>query len=158
MEEWRPIKDVPVYDISNIGRVRNWRTNYILKNKRDNVSWYEHVDLWYNGIRRRFDVHRLVASAFISNPDNKSDVNHKDGIKNNNHVDNLEWSTKQENMRHAYATGLINQREILIVETGEIFTGITAVARHIGGSSGHIHSCLNGIRRTHKGYTFNYVY
>ena len=52
-------------------------------------------------------VHRIVAKTFIPNPENKTDVNHKDGNKKNNHVDNLEWVTKSENTRHAYSTGLL---------------------------------------------------
>lgn len=68
---------------------------------------YLKVELRSNGRRRyKVGVHRLVAEAFIPNPDNLPEVNHKDGIKTNNHVGNLEWCTRSENQKHAYRTGL----------------------------------------------------
>lgn len=64
------------------------------------------VLLYKNGKAKRCSIHRLVAKAFIPNPDNKPEVNHIDGNPLNNHVSNLEWATRIENQRHAYATGL----------------------------------------------------
>ncbi len=59
-----------------------------------------------NGKRKTLYVHRMLAELFINNPDNKPCINHKDGVKSNNSLENLEWSTHKENMRHAHATGL----------------------------------------------------
>jgi hypothetical protein len=73
--------------------------------KRDREG-YQTVRLCSNGKFSYPKVHRLVASAFIPNPEGKSEVNHIDGNKSNNNVDNLEWCTKSENMKHAYKLGL----------------------------------------------------
>ncbi len=66
------------------------------------------VNLWADGKRKAKLVHRLVAETFIPNPESKPDVNHIDGDSTNNHVSNLEWVTKSENMRHAFDAGLLN--------------------------------------------------
>lgn len=62
---------------------------------------YHLVVLYREGVVNTYRVHRLVALAFISNPENKSDVNHIDGVKSNNSVSNLEWNTREENVRHS---------------------------------------------------------
>lgn len=71
------------------------------------TSRYHRVGLIDNkGVRKKFLVHRLVAITYIPNPENKPEVNHKDGNKLNNHVENLEWVSRRENMSHAFKTGL----------------------------------------------------
>ncbi len=67
---------------------------------------YLRLGLRTNGVRKYFNTHRLVAQSFIPNPDNKPFVNHIDGDKSNNRVENLEWCNQSENMKHAYRTGL----------------------------------------------------
>lgn len=156
MEEWRPIEDFP-YEVSSHGRIRNTRTGHVLKNQKRNLFWYDTVDLWFNGIGNRFYVHRLVATAFLERPFESTEVNHKDGDKTNNSVGNLEWVTKEMNMRHAYETGLVKQRQVRINELGLVFTGLTNAAKHINGTPGHVLDCLQGNRRHHKGFTFSYV-
>lgn len=104
-------------------------------------------------------VHVLVAETFLNGDFEGYEVNHEDGDKTNNHLENLSWVTHSENIRHAYDNGLIKSvRKIQIIETGEIFSNAAACARAINGDSGNIRSCAasNGRRRC-KGYTFRFV-
>lgn len=97
------------YEISNKGNVRNSNTGKILQPEVSNCG-YLRVGIYYVKDNRRYyihgSVHRLVAIAFIPNPDNLPEVNHKDGNKTHNWVENLEWSSSSDNDYHAYATGL----------------------------------------------------
>lgn len=99
--------EMSVYMILDMGFVYNRKTKMLLKNS-INFDGYNHVTLYHNGNRYRKLVHRLVAEAFIPNPENKPEVNHKDGNKTNNDISNLEWVTHSENIQHAYDTGLIS--------------------------------------------------
>ena len=98
MEEWRPISDFPNYIVSNFGNIKNIKTNkqFKLTKKRG----YQTITLLNNLGKKNFGVHRLVALAFIDNPENKPEVNHKDKNKLNNHINNLEWNTRIENCQH----------------------------------------------------------
>lgn len=90
-----------VYEVSNFGRFRNIITKKLLHPfmKKDG---YLYVRLWLpDRTSPNYRMNRLVAMAFIPNPENKEMVNHIDGIKTNNHVSNLEWATRYENMIHA---------------------------------------------------------
>lgn len=101
-------KDIPeyegLYQASNKGNIKNIKTGNILFGgiKRG----YREVILIKNNQRKYCLVHRLVAKTFIINPYEKPQINHKDGNKLNNNVNNLEWCTRSENMKHAYKTGL----------------------------------------------------
>lgn len=98
MEEWREIINFPNYSVSNLGNVKNNKTNKVMK---INVKGgYCHISLKNETSKKTFKVHRLVASAFIPNPENKSDVNHEDKNKLNNNVSNLTWMTRKENCQH----------------------------------------------------------
>lgn len=105
MNEWRPVTGYPGYQVSTDGEVRNAATGRKLKPIQGSTG-YSHVTLCDNGRHHQTSIHRLVAQEFIANPENKPIVNHIDGNKANNHVDNLEWCTSSENMKHAYRTGL----------------------------------------------------
>ena len=103
LEIWRQIKDYPRYSVSNLGRVKNNDTDKVLKGYAD-YKGYQRVCIHCRGerIRKDLKVHRLVAEAFVPNPDNKPQVNHIDGNKQNNAASNLEFCTNQENQLHAY--------------------------------------------------------
>lgn len=114
MEKWKEVKGYNGwYDVSNKGRIRSWRNNrWGRANKpkflglHDDGHGYRICILSINGKGNKEKVHRLVAKAFISNPKDKRVVNHKNGIKDDNRVENLEWVTKLENERHAARNGL----------------------------------------------------
>jgi HNH endonuclease/NUMOD4 motif/NUMOD1 domain len=103
MEEvWKSIQEYPNYEVSNTGLVKNIKTNKLLK--LNNTGGYQRISLKNNIKRNSLNIHRLVALAFIDNPLNKPDVNHKDKNKLNNNVNNLEWVTRQENNIHRWST------------------------------------------------------
>lgn len=94
------------YSISNIGRVKSEVSNIYLKLAK-NRGGYLYVNLWKNGKGYVKKIHRLVAIHFLKNSELKEQVNHKDCNKLNNRIDNLEWCSQLENMRHAYKNGII---------------------------------------------------
>ena len=107
-EIWRDIAGYEgIYQVSTHGRVKNirWSANRILKINHGKRG-YDCVHLCKEGIRKLFTIHVLVARTFIPNPENKPEVNHKDANKLNNNVENLEWVTRSENLRHAVQMGL----------------------------------------------------
>lgn len=121
MEVWKDAVGYEgLYQVSNLGSVRSldkWiernKGSYIKKGKlmtpQLEKNGYYVVRLWdKNGKRTTLGIHRLVAMTFISNPENKPEVNHKDLDKSNNTVNNLEWSTRSENMKHATKNGVVN--------------------------------------------------
>lgn len=139
-------------------------------------SGYLKLTLRKNNKQYNKTVHRLVAEAFIPNPDNKLQVNHIDGDKQNNNVNNLEWCTKSENMKHAFKTGLskayslgrygsasVKAKKVYMIDknTDEIikkFDAIIEATHYIGKEkSCHIVSCCKGKIKTAYGYKWKYV-
>lgn len=94
------IEGYPNYTISKMGVVVNKKYNRQIKLKTSHKG-YSTVELWNDGKRKIFMVHRLVASAFIPNPENKPQVNHLDFNRSNNNIENLEWVTAKENVHHS---------------------------------------------------------
>jgi hypothetical protein len=163
-EVWIDIRGYEgIYQISSHGRVKSLikgekiRKIQINKNRND----YCEISLFNNGIEKRFKVHRLVAENFISNEDNKPEVNHKDGNKSNNCVDNLEWVTSKENKKHAWDNSLYSsnhkKRKIICLETGKIFDSVIECSKILNIDRRTIFRVLKGQRKSCNGYKFKYA-
>lgn len=170
------IKQVNSYNyfVSKKGDVYN--ASGLKLKPRINKQGYLKVSLSKNGKQKGFFIHRLVAIAFIDNPDQKKTVNHINGIKNDNRVENLEWATQQENNMHAWETGLQNANHLRkrvgknhfkskpvvqinnnneIVAYWESASFCETVTNFFKQS--HINNCANGKEKQHKGFVWRYV-
>lgn len=130
MEEWKEIKGFEgVYEISNLGNVKRVETQLVLKLRKHSAGYFS-ICLWKDGKDHYRFIHRLVAAAFIENPENKKEVNHKDGIKTNNAIENLEWVTPKENQQHSVRIGLRDKQIKLVskpcvdLQTGFFFDSL----------------------------------
>lgn len=153
-EIWKPISEFPIYSVSNFGRVKNNRRNHIMHGGYDKDGYRQvtisHYDKQYN---RR--ICRLVAIAFIPNPNNLPVVNHKDENKENDHVDNLEWCTVKYN--NSYGTKLQkNSKMVRCIETNCVFESTRKAEKDMQISHSHIcKACKTGC--TAKGLHWEYV-
>lgn len=102
---WQKVLRNPNYGVNEVGEVCSFRQNKVLSPK-VNHDGYLRIQLWDKGKCEFVSIHRLVAEAFIPNPHGKPFVNHIDGNKQHNSVENLEWCTQKENIAHAWGTGL----------------------------------------------------
>lgn len=166
------------YSVSNLGRVKSlqvWNGNQHLRKYDgcdlvlkpcDGRNGYYYVSL----CGRKHTIHRLVAEAFIPNPESKSQVNHIDGNKLNNCVDNLEWCTNRENALHARKHGLLDGRDLASaakhskrISQFDLFGNFikswpsaTIAGKELGIDSSSISKCCNGKKKTTGGYTWEY--
>lgn len=155
-ERWALVEGTEDYYISTRGRFKHGKK--LLKTK-PGKDGYARCNLGKNKKR----VHRLVAMAFIPNPDNLPVVDHIDGDKLNNNVENLRWVTQQENIQSAYDNGLfqnvgIHRHKGVAVFTEEddvyIFDTLTAAAKHADVPPEAVGKCLRGVEKHCKGYRF----
>lgn len=167
-------KDIPeykgIYQVSNIGDILSVKKNKKRKLALDKDG-YPKVDLWKKGKGKNYFVHRLVAIAFIPNTNNKPCVNHKDGTKNNNRVENIEWVTASENTQHAYDVGLMKPPMNMLGIKGEdnhssksgkirmpdgsilIYKSQADLVREFNLHAGDLSKVINGKRNICKGWT-----
>ena len=150
------------YSVNEIGYVRNDITNYILKPAIQ--QGYAHVTIYINKKGKRVKIHRLVATAFIPNPENKPYVNHIDGIRSNNTVENLEWVTASENTQHAVNTGLfLSTREKSVTQFDldgnkiAVYPSTMEAGRATNSLPEKIVLCCQRQRKTHNGYQWRYT-
>lgn len=157
-EQWIIIADAPNYAVSSEGRVQNLVTGRILKDG-PNSGGYPCVKLYANGKNSQYRVHRLVMNAFCPTDDPSLTVNHIDRDKTNNSIQNLEWVSHNDNIKHAAELGWLRRGRprFRIVETGQEFFSISACARVIGGERRGIERCLDGRNQSYRGYTFEFV-
>lgn len=161
-----------LYAVSNYGRVKslgNGNSNNskerILKPAK-NSDGYLVVGLYKEGKCKFYKIHRLVAQAFIPNPNNYPQVNHKDEDKTNNKVENLEWCTHFYNINYGTRNQKVAERhinnpkqskQVLCLETGKIYPSTHQVERELGFYQQDISKCCNGKLKTCGGYTWKYV-
>ncbi len=146
------------YFVSNLGRFKNSQ-GVIMDNYKNNDSGYIRVFIF----NKTYLLHRLIALAFLENPENKEQVNHKDGNKLNNKLDNLEFVTNKENQIHKFQSGLGNNFKRKIVqydlEMNKIkeFNSIAEASKEIGTSKGNIRGVLINYRKTAGGFVWKYL-
>ena len=165
LEIWRDIKNYEgIYEVSNLGRIKSISRNGTIKENRilkpNKVMGYSQVGLQKYVTRKYKKIHRLVAEAFIPNPENKKEVNHKDGNKTNNCVDNLEWVTTSENQLHSYYKLKNNIKSVIQLSlNNEIikeWESIAKVEQELKISNADICKCCKGKRKTAGGYKWRY--
>lgn len=163
IEEWRDVRNFPGYQVSNLGRIRthnkvtssakfkerHWKDR-VLKEKVSKKDQCHRVSIWNETGEHCFLVHRLVADTFIAPLiDTDLTVNHKDGNRNNNNVENLEWMTRADNIRHGFETGLYKYQTAceLIDEAGNSrrYRSLAYASKCIGRHGGYIREhIING--------------
>ena len=175
-EKWKDIAGYDgLYQVSDKGNVRSHKRTpgMILKQSPTNCG-YMKVQLYKNAKGKMHYVHRLVAQAFLPNPQGKSEINHIDGNKTNNALSNLEWSSRSENQLHAIDHGLrepspmtgrfgaLNHNSRAIIQkdmNGQFIAqwdSIASAARSISCSPSLISNCLCGRKKTAKGFLWEY--
>ena len=176
MENWKPVVGFEsVYEVSDAGEVRCINQPDKYRKVSTSRTGYQFVRLYTpEGERKNKFVHRLVADAFIPNPNQKTQVNHKDGNKSNNRVDNLEWVTPAENIKHAFVslgrtspqkgvTGKQNKNSIPVYQYSldgnfvKAYDGVSDAARAIGCNACSIISVIVGRNVTCHGYLWSYT-
>ena len=163
------------YEVSNFGKLRNARTHKILKQTIGKTGYYGYCgSLGSRQKKKMFKIHKAVAETFINNPNNHKIINHIDGNKLNNNINNLEWCTYQHNSQHAIALGLTPSTKERMqnapnckiikgtnIKTNKIvtFPSILEASRFLGNTNkaAHIGKVINGKRKTAYGYKWECV-
>lgn len=173
-EEWKELKDFEeFYEISNMGRIYSKRKKKIMT-VLDHNCGYVQINLIGKGFKTHKYIHRLVAEHFLPNEENKPMVNHKDGDKTNNKVENLEWATAKENQQHSrnvlkhesykipvvYGKDHHHSKKINQIKDGKVintFFGCGEAFRATGINKSNIWSVLKGNRPKAGGYEWKYA-
>lgn len=129
-----------------------------------NQNGYLFFNFWYKGKRKVVMAHRAILKSFVPEPDDRHQINHKDGNKTNNSLDNLEWCTGKENTIHARdilnTVFARNKREVtaINIDTGEakVFDSLSSCAKYLGVSITSVYRVVRGQRKHTKRYTISY--
>lgn len=161
--EWRQVLEHPNYEVNNLGQVRHKQRRQILK-PRSNNSGYQYVNFKVNGKNTNFAVHRIVANAFIPNPNGYSEVNHINYDKNDNRVENLEWVSSSQNKKHAYlkeenhkSRGKIVEQYSLNGDYIKSFDSVSEAANEFGCCVAAISNCCLGRTKSSQGYRWKFA-
>lgn len=167
-EIWRPVPGYEkCYEASSLGRLRSLPRNgtvgytRIIKPKITKPGYLD-VVLQKNGGRKYCHLHQVIARTFIPNPKHKQQVNHIDGNKMNNRVENLEWNTPSENLRHKFRilgqkASRHGMKSVRCIETEEVFDSIKAAERKYGNCHGAILHAVRGMTKSAYGYHWEYA-
>lgn len=168
MIHWKKVDGFSSYSVSDTGLVRNDNTGNLISICNSDTG-YSVAHLCKNKKFYTVRVHRLVAQAFIPNSQNEKCVNHKNGIKTDNRVENLEWCSHSYNNIHSYTVlGRSSKnaiesmtkaklKSVVCIETGKVYESITQAAKETGALRGNISRCLSGKRRTAGGFSWGYA-
>ena len=163
MNNWYPIKGWEgLYEINKNGEVRNAKNKNTIVGDINNCGYYR-VSLYNQGQRKRYFRHRLVAEQFLDKLEGKDFVNHIDGDKSNNSLENLEWVSQSENEKHAFENGLkqkTNKPFIIEFVNGDIkeYENQYVCAKEIGCSQSSVKNWLNGQRNPRPSYGIKKIY
>lgn len=146
-----------LYQISNLGNVKSLKfgKERILKPGKNKYNYLQ-VVLTKQGKVKGYLVHRLVAMAFILNPNNFREINHRDEDKTNNRVENLEWCDRKYNINYGTRTEKYS-KQVLCVETNKIYSSTRQVERQLGFYRSAISNACTGKLKQAYGYTWRYV-
>ena len=146
-----------MYAVTSCGKVYSHKSKKFLKPQR--VGGYLQVRLYKDGEQKNYYIHRLVAEAYLPNPEGFSQVNHKDENKENNALPNLEWCDQKYNMNYGSRNekaGKALSKPVFWVELNKTFDGVRAAARELGLDQSRIGKCCTGKQKTTGGFHFRY--
>jgi len=170
--KYRKLKSLKfLYEINELGEIRNVKSKKIIKPYKENNGYmrvsFENKCL---GGKIRSSVHQLLAEAFIQNTENKPFINHKNSVRDDNRLENLEWCTHSENIKHSFDKGLtvppLQNKKVFLKETESTYSSITELAKdffingkgkNISSNISYASSVLNGRRKKFFGLTLDFI-
>lgn len=165
---WKRIEGFENYSVSDSGLVRNDKTGKLLKPCNGSTG-YIFVHLYKNGTMKNVKLHRIIAQAFIPNPNHAKCVNHINGDKCDNRIENLEWCSHSQNNIHSYyflgrsscnaikAMTTAKMKPVVCVETNKKYTSVKEAEKETGIQHTNISSCAKGKRATAGGFHWGYA-
>lgn len=157
------------YAVTSCGRIWSYKSKKFLKTRKQRDGYYL-VNLSKNGVSTTYQLHRLVAQAYLSNGDDLPQINHKNGDKSKNYVNNLEYCSASYNQLHKYKlmrergveikmniNKMHNMKRVRCIETGIIYMSGAECARAMGLDPSHVSKCCRGLAKSHKGYHFEFL-